>query len=120
MDPPLATLCSEVPPLGEYGRDAGSSDGLVESPTPCYLGAPFWARVFDPARQEFAQCPEHGHARGAAGPQEEAAVAVGAGSTEKFWRNGTRGAHVNGRLGNCDVVLFFSCLGEFTCPPPRN
>ena len=27
-DPPLVTVCSEVPPLGECGRDTGSSEGL--------------------------------------------------------------------------------------------
>ena len=39
-DPPLVTVCSEVPPLGECGRDAGSSEGLVERPAPRHFGAP--------------------------------------------------------------------------------
>ena len=50
-DPPLVTVCSEVPPLGECGRDAGSSEGLVERPAPRHLGAPDWARFCDPACQ---------------------------------------------------------------------
>ena len=37
-DPPLVTVYSEVPPLGECGRDAGSSEGLAERPAPRQLG----------------------------------------------------------------------------------
>ena len=76
-DPPFVTVYSEIPPLGECGRDDGSSEVPVERPAPRHLGAPDRARFCDSARQEFARCPGHGHAQDVASPLKEATVVVG-------------------------------------------
>ena len=53
-DPPLVKVFSEVPPLrpplGEYERDTRSSEGYVERLALRHLGAPDWARFYNPAR----------------------------------------------------------------------
>ena len=76
--PRLVTVFSEVPPLGECRRDAGSSEDLVERPAPRHLGAPDWARFLDPDRQEFLRYPGHGPAWDLADPPKKATAGLGA------------------------------------------